>query len=222
MRRLVATTALAAAALVGGATALAVPAAAAASGVVASACQPPAVDLGGLAVRDLPMVDFFGVPQLGCEPVSGTGCGGDGSIGPVIPDGLWRGMVTSFNGPTVWDSTSLEFDLWCLYRGDAAEQRAADWIAEHGDDDYGPPWLGDEFIVNNNPRTRTVTFPFAPFTAAAVWMPVAADAEGYLSQRCVAGYGAPPLEIEDIVGWEAWLYIEDGVGQQVIRACPYG
>src|SRR5690606_629886 len=75
--------------------------AAAAPDVAAAACEPPSVDLGGWQVSDLPLVDFFDVPQLGCEPVSGTGCGGDGSIGPVIPDGLWRGAVMSFDAATV-------------------------------------------------------------------------------------------------------------------------
>src|SRR5215211_2051915 len=40
-------------------------------------------------------VDFYGVPHLGWETASGTGCGGDGSIGDVIPDGYWRGYVRS-------------------------------------------------------------------------------------------------------------------------------
>lgn len=193
--------------------------AAATETVAAAACEPPAVDLGGLQVSDLPLVDFFGVPQLGCESVSGTGCGGNGSIGETIPDGLWRGAVMSFDGATVYDSSSLQFDLWCPYRGEAAERHAADWIAEHGEDD-GVPWLDGEFMINNNPRTRTVPIDYL-FTAAGVWMPVAADDDGWVSQRCVSGYGAPDLELAEIVEREVWLYIEDGLARSLVRACPY-
>ena len=54
------------------------------------------------------------------------------------------------------------------------EQRAADWMPSTATT-YGPPWLGDEFIVNNNPRARTVTFPFARSRRGGVDA-VAADA----------------------------------------------
>lgn len=219
-RRFAATTTLAAAVVLAGGVGVLPAHVGAVPAAVAAACEPPTVDLGGLRVSDLPLVDFFGVPQLGCEAVSGTGCGGNGSIGETIPDGLWRGAVMSFNGPTVWDSTSLEFDLWCPYRGEEAERRAADWIAEHGDEFV--PWTLDEFMVNNNPRTRTVPIGSYLFMAAAVWMPVSGDGAGSTMNRCVAGYGAPDLELDDILEWETWLYIEGGIAQQIIRTCPYG
>jgi hypothetical protein len=56
-----------------------------------------------------PPWDFYAVPQLGHEAVRGTGCGGDGSIGDVIPDGYWRGYLASDDG------TSIQFDLACVY-----------------------------------------------------------------------------------------------------------
>ena len=34
---------------------------------------------------------FRDVPQLGVEPVRGSGCGASGDLGDVIPDGLWAG-----------------------------------------------------------------------------------------------------------------------------------
>jgi hypothetical protein len=87
--------------------------------------------------------EFFAVPQLGDEPVRGTGCGGDGSIGEVIPDGYWRGFVRSWDGPTLEQSSSLQFDLICIY------------LDQFGDDASFDGW-----VVNNNDRTRTV--PIAP------------------------------------------------------------
>jgi hypothetical protein len=53
------------------------------------------------------------VPQLGTEPVRGSGCGADGSIGDVIPDGWWFGMVTS-------DGAQFGFNLACAYYGESA------------------------------------------------------------------------------------------------------
>ena len=40
-----------------------------------------------------PYAAFGDVPRLGNEPVRGTGCGADGSIGEVVPDGIWAGFV---------------------------------------------------------------------------------------------------------------------------------
>ena len=87
--------------------------------------------------------DFFDVSQLGNEAVRGTGCGGDGSIGDVIPDGWWRGFVRSWDGTTLEQSSSLQFDLICIY------------LEPVGDNQYVDGW-----VVNNNDRTRTV--PIAP------------------------------------------------------------
>jgi hypothetical protein len=87
--------------------------------------------------------DFFDVSQLGNEAVRGTGCGGDGSIGDVIPDGWWRGFVRSWDGTTLEASSSLQFDLICIY------------LDQVGDNQYIDGW-----VVNNNDRTRTV--PIAP------------------------------------------------------------
>ena len=44
-----------------------------------------------------------------------AGCGGDGSIGDVIPDGWWRGFVPSWDGTTLEQSSSLQVDLICIY-----------------------------------------------------------------------------------------------------------
>ena len=44
-----------------------------------------------------PFGDFRNAPRLGNEPVRGSGCGADGSIGELVPDGIWAGFVA---GPT--------------------------------------------------------------------------------------------------------------------------
>lgn len=171
----------------------------------------------------LPQVDYFAVPQLGCEPVRGSGCGADDSIGDVVPDGLWRGSIASFDGATIAESTSFEFDLWCAYYGDAAEQQADQWIAENGEDAV-PPWTGDdELVINNNPQTRTVPISAEGFVARpAVWTPVSQSADGGTMNRCVSGNGAEPLEVDAVVGSDTWIYIEDGAATQLTRSCPYG
>ncbi len=48
-----------------------------------------------------PYGPFWNVPQLGSEPVRGSGCGSQGQIGDVIPDGLWAGYVTNETTPAV-------------------------------------------------------------------------------------------------------------------------
>ena len=73
-------------------------------------------------------------PATRPEAVRGTGCGGDGSIGDVIPDGYWRGYLGSDNG------TSIEFDLACVYFHQVANSTP----------------VPDGWFVNNKTRTRTV------------------------------------------------------------------
>ncbi len=71
--------------------------------------MPPPVPTG------FPFTNAFEVPQLGYEPVRGTGCGADASIGDVVPDGWWFGGVEDIT------SASLRLDLVCVVlrrRGD--------------------------------------------------------------------------------------------------------
>src|SRR5690606_6591799 len=80
-----------------------------------------------------PYADFADVPQLGAEPVMGSGCSG---IRDVIPDGLWAGFVTAVDVATDLSATSvpsnsepstgtpsggtLSIDLVCAFNGDMA------------------------------------------------------------------------------------------------------
>jgi hypothetical protein len=105
--------------------------------------------------------DFYGVPHLGHETVSGTGCGGDGSVGDVIPDGWWRGYVRNFR------ATDLDFDLVCVYGTDVDPQLITDWTAQHPG--QALPWVPDGFMINNNPRTRAVPLSPSFFSHGASW-----------------------------------------------------
>ncbi|CAN5835012.1 hypothetical protein BH24ACT5_BH24ACT5_26550 [soil metagenome] len=142
--------------------------------------------------------DFYGVPHLGAETVSGTGCGGDGSIGPVIPDGYWRGYVRAF-GPT-----SLEFDLVCVYGDDVDPNLITRWRAEHpGQPD---PWVGDGFLINVDERTRAVSLA-APFFSHGTFP----GADG----SCPFGQPGVPFD----AGHDAWIRIVGGQAQWAVSSC---
>ena len=57
-----------------------------------------------------PNMGFYDVPNQGHENVPGDFCGGDGSIGDVIPDGMFRAYVTQIN------DYEVGLDLICVYR----------------------------------------------------------------------------------------------------------
>jgi hypothetical protein len=103
------------------------------------------VGVGGATVAHAgaptpPPWDFYAVPQLGQEPVRGSGCGGDGSVGDVIPDGYWRGYATSVD-----PASGIQFDLVCVYFSPQTSSIAT---------------VPDGWLTNNNARTRFV--PTAP------------------------------------------------------------
>lgn len=97
---------------------------------------------------DTPLGEFFPypafteVPQLGTEPVRGSGCGGNGEIGETIPDGLWLGyLYQSFD--------TIDVDLVCAYSDRTAAQLT--------DDGAAVIWDRPGFVlVNNNLRTRSM------------------------------------------------------------------
>ena len=140
-----------------------------------------------------PPWDFYGVLQLGQESVRGTGCGGDGSIGDIIPDGYWRGFVRSIDGPT------LQFDLACVYVGDMANQLAAETP--------GGAWWPDGWPINNKTQTRSV--PLAP--------------EFYTNGTRYAADGSVPFNQPGIPfddNSNAWISIVNGQAQWAVSAPP--
>ncbi len=103
-----------------------------------------------LVAAGWPFDDFRSVVQLGGESVRGTGCGADGTIGEVIPDGWWLGIITADG------NSKLQVDLVCAYSGAAARSLIDECLAtkagatctEFFDELFWP--------VNRNTRERTV------------------------------------------------------------------
>ena len=140
-----------------------------------------------------PYEDFADVPQLGNEPVRGTGCGANGQIDETIPDGIWAGFVTV-------DGDTAGIDLLCVYTAQSAEQfiDASDHVI----------WTdGDSTIVNNNERVRTMT------TASDLQLRDALfDSNGNCAE-------APELPDIDHSPYPAWLNIAGGEVTWVVWGC---
>jgi len=163
---------------------------------------------------DFPYEDFYAVPRLGTEEVVGTGCGGDGSIGETIPDGIWRGYVTSFDGPTSYESTSLQFNLICVYVGASGDRLRSEWEAANpGQEQFG---FRDGFMVDNNPRTRTVPLSIDFVMAGGVVTTL---------DRCavpaIPGFvGDQPQNM--YLSTDSWLVIQGGQAVTVVTSCAAG
>jgi len=140
-----------------------------------------------------PYDSFRDVPQLGDEPVRGTGCGADGSIGDVIPDGIWPGFVSVGEG-------AVSVDLICPFVPDVAAGIIAEGTANiiHGDPSY--------LVVNNNERERTVP------TSANLALRDGAWSGG----DCLEGSYDPARGRADRM---AWVNIADGVATYVFWDC---
>jgi hypothetical protein len=175
--------------------------------VSATELAPPLPDLW-------PYGDFHDVPQLGTEPVRGSGCGADGSIGEVIPDGLWAGMLSY-----VPDDDHWEVNLVCIYAGEQAREVIAGGTANVIDDDDP-----DYVIVDNNPRTRSV-----PNRAESI---ETSFADNRTDGRCLGGVGAGWNPGEDHVilnpgqfemlystTHQAWIRIHDGAVAWIRFGC---
>jgi hypothetical protein len=170
---------------------------------------PPAFpDLNASPPSVWPYGEFWNVPQLGTEPVRGSGCGASGQIGATIPDGLWAGFI-SYDGPTdvFW------IDLLCIFYGESAQAVIADGTANivSREPDY--------LIVNNNEQRRRA--PNNVQVVANSWL----DDGG----RCVE-YGwtaagpdqshfAPAASMFDT---QAWIRIHDGAVTWILWGCDTG
>ena len=140
-----------------------------------------------------PYDDFSEVPQLGTEPVRGSGCGANGEIGETIPDGIWAGFVTV-------DGASVGVDLLCVYTAESAEQFV--------DESDHVLWADiDSTIVNNNERVRTM-----PAAAGLQLRDALPDRHG----NCVESTELPDV---DHSLFAAWLNIEGGEVTWVVWGC---
>lgn len=143
---------------------------------------------------------YLDVPQLGTEPVRGTGCGANGSLGTTIPDGIWNGFITI-------GSSSLTMDVQCVYYGESAQpfvtqceetQTTADCLKRGA----------DFWMVNNNKRTRSV--PLDP-----------GFRRRYASTNCVdpgPGKGSKP-QTAGQSSLDTWVVIENGRATFALTSC---
>lgn len=157
----------------------------------------------------VPFGDYFDVDPIGTEPVRGSGCGLDTSIGDELPDGLWRGFVRSFDGLWVDAATSLEFDLACVYTGDAAVDAEREWRADHPGET--PIEVIDGFLVNDNDRVRTVALSSSFVQVDAQW-----NSAGH----CLPPPTLPPSgETQAYRLLDSWLLIAGGEARWVVTSC---
>jgi hypothetical protein len=137
------------------------------------------------------------VPQLGTEPVRGSGCGADGSIGDVIPDGWWFGLVRSSDG------AQFGFTLGCAYYGESALPH----------------------LEQCDPDVCVWTESLMPvFPADRIWnVPTRLDIVKELTAACAAN--AAELEqqfLSDGLNLYSWIHVTAGQADYVRYACPMG
>ena len=141
--------------------------------------------------------DFRSVLRLGGDSSLGSGCGADVTVGEVIPDGWWLGIITADG------NSQLQVDLVCAYSGDAARSlidecgasEAAATCTKYFDESFWP--------VNRNTRERTV-----PKSAALVTESVA--------DLCDVGI---ETRLGGITGELDWLQIQSGSVVYIRRGC---
>lgn len=155
-----------------------------------------------------PYGEFWNVPQLGTEPVRGSGCGGEGQIGDTIPDGLWAGYVAY--DP---DDDSFWIDLLCIYFGESAQAVLAEGTANVVSNE--PDYL----IVNNSDQRRQA--PNNLRVVAGSWL----NEEG----RCVEGGRAWAASNEGhltpeglMYDTQAWIRVHDGAVTWILWGCDTG
>ena len=151
-----------------------------------------------------------------------TGCAHGQPVPGQIPDGLWRGNITGFDGATVADSTELRFDLVCVYGGEAQEEQLGLWQSDHPGET--PTTAPDGLVVNDNPREWSVPLADGFVLMAAEWADVFtfddATEEFVLGRACVVPDGAQLLDSTDQAGvTSSWVQILDGEAQWAVELC---
>jgi hypothetical protein len=139
---------------------------------------------------------FWNVPRLGAEPVRGSGCGSQGQIGDVIPDGLWAGFVSGEGTPTIG------IDLLCIFSGASAEYVLGEGTANIINDN--PEYV----VVNNNPRVRTL--PAAPG--------IVLRDSALVGGECVEAVGVVHEPEPDR---QAWIRVVDGAVSWILWGCGF-
>ena len=164
------------------------------SASVGGVSPPPAVVDPNVPIW--PYGPFWNVPQLGSEPVRGTGCGSQGQIGDVIPDGLWAGYVTNETTPTIG------IDLLCIFFGASAQHVISEGTATivNNEPDY--------LVVNNNTRVRTA--PAAP----GIVLRDSAPVNGECVEGAAGVHNPEPAR-------QAWVRIDGGQVTWILWGCGF-
>jgi hypothetical protein len=161
-----------------------------------------------------PYGEFWNVPQLGAEPVRGSGCGGSGQIGDRIPDGLWAGRVgiDPANPGEVW------VNLLCIYYGQSAQavRDAGTANIVHDEPDY--------LIVDNNEQARVLTNHIMAIAASQ------ADPSGRCAPAGMMLSPGPGEYLPGAAGWlgvdpsglQAWIRVDDGAATWLVYGCDSG
>ncbi|MBI4934869.1 MAG: hypothetical protein HY828_13385 [Actinobacteria bacterium] len=156
---------------------------------------------------------YYEVPQLGAEPVRGSGCGATGGLGDVVPDGIWNVNIGDGSGADrFWSGGTISLDLRCIYAGDAGRAQWNTVCSAAPDADACLSQSPDWFVVNVNSRLRT--------------MPVAATVQygvGALGTPPCAGVSLDPTSVS--APWrfmDSWVVVSGGQVTAVIAACPAG
>jgi hypothetical protein len=154
-----------------------------------TACDEPACSGAQLVAYP----SLLGVPQLGVDPVQGSGCGLADEFGESVPDGLWFGLVYP-------DGNSMNFDVICVYYGDSARAKRA------------PAEQEAFFPVNVGTRERAV--PLAP---DFVWRQGVTTPDGSCTDTGPAG-DADWSSASG--GTAAWINVSGGVVTGAVAMCP--
>ena len=147
-----------------------------------------------------PFGDFKSVLELGGEAARGSGCGADSSVGEVIPDGWWLGIITDDG------NSQMQVDLVCVYNGADAQSLIDECLAADAAATCTDYFDASFWPVNRNTRERTVRKSPALVTEA-------------VSDLC--GVGAETRE-GGITDELDWLQIQNGAVVYIRRGCGSG
>ncbi len=144
-----------------------------------------------------PFEDFRSVLRLGGQTVLGSGCGADGTVGEVIPDGWWLGIITADG------NSQLQVDLVCAYSGDDAQPLIDECLASESAATCTDNFDQTFWPVNRNTRERTVA---KSTTLTSESVPDVCDA-------------LPDPRPFGITGVLNWLQIQNGEVVYIRRGC---
>ncbi len=153
-----------------------------------------------VAAAGWPFEDFASVLRMGGEVARGSGCGADTTVGEVIPDGWWLGIIAADG------NSQMQVDLVCAYRGDAAQTLIDECLASDAEATCTDYFDESFWPVNRNRRERTV-----PKSSSLVTESV--------DDLCKVG-----VETRDggITGELDWLQIQGGSVIYIRRGCGSG